>query len=105
MWSHVISSLSVCLYYVICIDDYSRKCWIYFLKSKSDTFDKFKEYKSFIEKNTGKHIKILRMDNGEEIESLQFEDFYKSSGIKRQLTMPYNPQQNGVVQKEKHDCL
>jgi hypothetical protein len=45
-------SLNGCLYYVIFIDDYSRKCWIYFLKDKSDTFDKFKEYKSFIEKQT-----------------------------------------------------
>jgi hypothetical protein len=42
-------SLNGCLYYVIFIDDYRRKCWIYFLKVKSDTFDKFKEYKSFIE--------------------------------------------------------
>jgi hypothetical protein len=93
-------SLSGCLYYVIFIDDYSRKCWIYFLKAKSDTFDKFKEYKSFIEKKTGKHIRILRTNNGGEFESLQFEDFCKSAGIKRQLTVPYNPQQNGVVERK-----
>jgi hypothetical protein len=41
-------SLSGCLYYAIFIDDYSRKCWIYFLKAKSDTFEKFKEYKAFM---------------------------------------------------------
>jgi hypothetical protein len=76
-------SLSGCLYYVIFIDDYSRKFWIYFLKAKSDTFDKFKEYKAFIEKQTEKHIRILRTNNGGEFESLQFEDFYKSTGIKR----------------------
>jgi hypothetical protein len=35
-------SLNGCLSYVIFIDDYSRKCWIYFLKVKHDTFDKFK---------------------------------------------------------------
>jgi transposase InsO family protein len=93
-------SLSGCLYYVIFIDDYSRRCRIYFLKSKSDTFDKFKEYKAFIEKNIGKHIKILRTDNGEEFESLQFEDFYKSSGIKRQFIVPYNPQQNRVAERK-----
>jgi hypothetical protein len=93
-------SLSGCLYYVIFIDDYSRKCWIYFLKSKSDTFDKFKEYKAFIEKQIVKHIRILRTDNGGEFESLHFEDFYKSTGIKRQLTMPYNPQQNCVAEKK-----
>jgi hypothetical protein len=63
-------SLSGCFYYVIFIDDYSRKCWIYFLKAKSDTFDKFKDYKSFIEKKIGKHIKILRTENGGEFESL-----------------------------------
>jgi transposase InsO family protein len=90
-------SLNGYLHYVIFIDDYSRKCWIYFLKGKSDTFDKFKEYKSFIEKQTGKHIIILRKDNGGDFESLQFEDFCKSAGIKRQLTVPYNPQQNGVA--------
>jgi hypothetical protein len=52
-------SLSGCLYYAIFIDDYSRKCWIYFIKAKSDTFDKFKEYKSFIENKIGKNIIIL----------------------------------------------
>jgi hypothetical protein len=76
-------SLSGCLYYFIFIDDYSIICWIYFLKAKSDTFDKFKEYKAFIEKKTGKHIRILRTDNGGDFESLQFEDFCKSVGIKR----------------------
>jgi transposase InsO family protein len=63
--------------------DYSRNCWIYFLKDKSDTFETFKEYKAFIEKQTGKHIKILRTDNGGEFESLHFEDLCKSAGIKR----------------------
>jgi transposase InsO family protein len=84
-------SLNGCLYYVIFIDDYSRKCWIYFLKFKSDTFDQFKEYKAFIEKQRRKHIRILRIDNGGEFESLQFEDFCKSAGIKGQLIVPYNP--------------
>jgi transposase InsO family protein len=84
-------SLSGCFYYVIFIDAYSRKCWMYFLKAKSDTFDKFKNYKAFIEKKTRKHIEILRTYNGGEFESLQFEDFCKSAGIKRQLTVPYNP--------------
>jgi transposase InsO family protein len=76
-------SLSGSLYYFIFIDDYSIICWIYFLKAKSDTIDKFKEYKAFIEKKTGKHIRIIRTDNGGDFESLQFEDFCKSVGIKR----------------------
>jgi transposase InsO family protein len=55
------------------------------------TFDKFKEYKSFIEKKRGKHIRILRTNNGGDFESLHLEDFCKSVGIKRQLIVPYNP--------------
>jgi transposase InsO family protein len=87
-------SLGGCLYHAIFIDDYSRKCWIYFLKAKSDTFDKFRDYKACIEKKAGKHIKTLRTDNGGEFESLQFEDVCNSAGIKRQLNVPHNPQQN-----------
>jgi transposase InsO family protein len=93
-------SISGCLYYAIFIDDCSRKCWIYFFKAKSDTFDKFKEYKAFIEKQGRKHIKTLGTSNGGEFESLQFEDFCKKAGIKRQLTMPYNPHQNGVAERK-----
>ena len=68
-------SLSGCLHYVLFIDDYSRKSWIYFLKVKSKTFDKFKEFKALIENQTGRHIRILRSDNGGEFESNEYDDF------------------------------
>jgi hypothetical protein len=35
-------SLNGYMYYVIFIDDLTRKCWIYFLKLKSEPFAKFK---------------------------------------------------------------
>ena len=53
-----------------------------------------------IENQTGKHIKTLRSDNGGEFESHHFEGFCKEAGIKRQLTVPYNPQQNGVAKRK-----
>ena len=59
-------SLNGCLYYVLFIDDHSRKSWIYFLKAKSETFDRVKEFKSLIENQTGIHIHILISDNGSE---------------------------------------
>ena len=43
------TSLSGYVYYVTFIDDYSRKTWIYFLKSKDEVFGKFKEFKAFVE--------------------------------------------------------
>jgi hypothetical protein len=43
------SSISGYVYYVSFIDDYSCKNWIYFLKSKDEVFNKFKEFKALIE--------------------------------------------------------
>jgi transposase InsO family protein len=93
-------SLNGYVYYVIFIDDFSRKSWIYFMKTNNETFKKFHEFKALIEYQTGKHIRILRSDNGGEYESHQFEDICKEAGIKRQLTVSYNPQQNGVAERK-----
>ena len=36
-----VPSLGNFVYYVLFIDDYSRKTWIYFLKEKDEVFNKF----------------------------------------------------------------
>ena len=94
------TSLSGYEYYVTFIDDYSRKTWIYFLKTKVEVFEKFKEFKALIENHSERRIKTLRTDNGGEYTSKEFEAFCKEAGIKRELTTPYNPQQNGVVERK-----
>jgi transposase InsO family protein len=67
------------------------------LKTKDEVFNEFKEFKSLIENLSKRKIKILRSDNGGEYTSKEFVNFYKYVGIKRELTTPYNPQQNGVA--------
>ena len=44
-----VSSIGGARYFLSLIDDYSRKVWIYFLKNKSETFLKFKEWKILVE--------------------------------------------------------
>jgi hypothetical protein len=56
-------------YYVPFIDDYSRKTWVYFLKSKYEVLRKFKEFKALVENIPEKKIKILKSDNGGEYTS------------------------------------
>ena len=84
------------------IDDHSRKTWIYFLKTKEseEVLNKFKEFKAQVDNLSGRRIKILRSDNGGEYTSTKFNDFCKEAGIKRELMIPYNPQQNGVVERK-----
>jgi hypothetical protein len=98
-------SLNGYIYYVSFIDDYSRKTWIYFLKSKGEVFGKFKEFKALVENLTERKIKTLRSDNGGEFTSDEFLYFCKEVGIKRELSTPYNPQQNGVAERKNQTIM
>ena len=94
------TSLSDFEYYVTFIDDYSKKAWIYFLKTKDVVFGKFKEFEALIENQLERRIKTPRTDNGGEYTSKYFESFCKEVGIKRDLTTPYNTQRNGVAKRK-----
>jgi hypothetical protein len=39
-------------YFVIFIDDFSRKVWVYVLKRKVDVFNTFKQFRVMVEKRT-----------------------------------------------------
>ena len=97
-----VTSLCGYNYDVTFIDDHSWKTWIYFLKTKEseELLSKFKEFKAQVENLSGRRIKILRSDNGGEYTSTEINDFCKEAGIKRELTVPYNPQQNGVTERK-----
>ena len=42
----------------------------------------------------------MRSDNGVEYTFGEFNDFYQKAGIKRELIVTYNPQQNGVAERK-----
>jgi hypothetical protein len=67
-----IPSLSSACYFLTFIDDCSRFCWIYFIKQKSDVFDCFKQFQSYIEGAYGYKIHTLHSDGGREYSSSCF---------------------------------
>jgi hypothetical protein len=99
------SSSNGYVYYVSFIDDFSRKAWIYFLKTKGEVFIKFKEFKTLIENLSEKKTKVLRSGNGGEFTSDEFKVLCGEVGIKRELSTPYNPQQNGVVERKNRTIM
>ncbi|KAH9651791.1 hypothetical protein KPL70_026888 [Citrus sinensis] len=99
VWESPDISMGGAKYMVTFIDDYSRRCWVYPIKKKSDVFTVFKEYKARVERESGKKIKCLKTDNGGEYTDGEFLAFCKQEGIQRQFTVAYTPQQNGVVER------
>jgi transposase InsO family protein len=86
-------------YFLTFIDDFSRKTHVYLLNAIGKMFEKFKQYKAFVENKIGHKIKVLRSDNGGEFVSKKFDTFLTKCGIQQQTNTPYSPQQNGVVER------
>ena len=80
------------------IDDYSQKIWVYFMRHKSETIDRFKLWKTEVGNQTGTKIKYLRSDNGTEYTDSRFTELCKEHGIKRHFTVRKIPQRNGVAE-------
>ena len=53
-------------YMLTFIDDFTRKTCVYFLKYKSEVFEKFCNFKALVENQSGQHVKVLRTDRGGE---------------------------------------
>ena len=51
-------------YFLTFTDDLSRYGYIYLMKHKSETFEKFKEFQSEVENHRNNKIKFLRSDRG-----------------------------------------
>ncbi|CAM8998933.1 unnamed protein product [Rhodiola kirilowii] len=92
-------------YFVSFVDHYSRRVWIYLLKSKTEVLDCFKSWKLSVESETDLKVKCLRTDNGLEFCNKLFDDFCAENGIKRHLTVPYTPQQNGIAERMNRTLL
>ena len=58
-----------------------------------------------IENHTEKKINTFQSDNGREFTSNEFKRLCKDSGIKREFSIPYNPQQNGVAKRKNRTIM
>jgi hypothetical protein len=74
-----VPSLGKSMYYVSFIDYFSRNTWIYFLKKKSEVFDRFKEFKDIVENRIERIIKVLRTDNGGEFCGMNLKNYVRSA--------------------------
>ena len=77
-------------YFLTFTDDLSRYGYIYLMKHKSETFEKFKEFQSEVENHRDKKIKFLRSDRGDKYLSYEFGIQLKQCGIVSQTHATWN---------------
>jgi len=75
------TSLGGARYFVTYIDDFSRKVWVYLLKSKGECLEKFKEFRALVETQLEYKIKVFWSDNGRGYISKGFKGFLKAHDI------------------------
>ena len=78
----------------------------FFLKNKPQAFDKFRNWKLLVEKQTNRLVNALRMDNGLEFCNHEFKRVCKSNGILWHTTVTYTPKKkNGVIERVNRTLL
>ena len=92
-------------YFVTLTDDCSRFAWVRFIRDNSEVFRKFRELVKELEKGTGRKVKALRSDRGDEYLSGEFQQHLKRRGIDHQQTTADSPEQNGVTERTNRELL
>jgi transposase InsO family protein len=70
-----------------------------FTQNKTDVLMYLSSLELWLKRALDRSIKCLRIDNGGEFMSKEFEYYCKEVGIERHKTIIYTPQQNGVVER------
>ncbi|KAJ9566249.1 hypothetical protein OSB04_002215 [Centaurea solstitialis] len=92
-------------YFITFTDNFSRYGYVYLMRHKSESFDRFKEFQNEVQNQLDKRIKFLRSDRGGEYLSDEFDNYLMECGIVSQLTPPYTPQMNGVSERRNRTLL
>lgn len=92
-------------YFMSIVDDYSRKCTVFPLKSKSDVFNTYLRFHNRAERFLGRKIKCVRTDGGLEFVNREFGKLFDELGVRHERTNIYTPQQNGVAERYNSTCL
>ena len=87
-------------YFKTLIDDATRFCYVYLLKTKDETLDYIKIYKAEVENQLERKVKRLRSDRGGEYFPRLFDEFCEEHGIIHERSPPYLPESNKIAERK-----
>lgn len=86
-------------YFLLLVDDHSRFMWLVLLATKDGAAEALKRFQAEAQTEARRKLRTLRTDRGGEFTSNALAAHFAHTGVKRHLTAPYAPQQNGVVER------
>jgi transposase InsO family protein len=92
-------------YDLVIFDDFSRFTQVFFLQDKSEAKGVVKKFIRRVQNEFDLKVKNIRSNNGSEFRNTQVELFLDEEGIKHELSAPYMPQQNGIVETKNHTLI
>lgn len=87
-------------YFLLFKDECTSFRKVYFLRHKSEVFEKFREFQAFVFTQLNTKIKVLKSDNGTEYTSREFDKYLRDNGIVHELSSAYIHEQNGRAERE-----
>lgn len=100
-----VETLGGACYFLTFKDDATSYRFIFFLRHKSDVYEKFQVVDEIIENKFGRVMRVLRSDNGMEFRNKNMDRYLESRGIKRETTAPYTPEQNGRAERDNRTII
>jgi transposase InsO family protein len=92
-------------YGFVIVDDYSRYTWVFCMKDKSKFYEMFKKFATRTQNEFDMKIKRVRIDNGTEFKNTNIEEYLDEEGIGHELSVPYTPQQNGILERRNRTLI
>jgi transposase InsO family protein len=92
-------------YGLVIVDDFSCFTWVFFLQDKSEAKGVVKKFIRRVQNEFELKVKNIRSDKGTEFRNTKVEEFLDEEGIKHELSTPYAPQQNGIVERKNRTLI
>jgi transposase InsO family protein len=70
-----------------------------------EAFVEFKKFRIKAKKHSGQTLKILRTYGRGEYNSIEFKNFYEENVIEHEVTAPYTPKHNGLIERRNQTLL
>jgi len=83
-------------YFLIFVDEFTRKFLLYLLKEKKQVFSLFKKWLAKTERRSG---------GGGEFNSNELNEFCDAEGVEHEVTTPYTPQHNSLAERRNRTLL